>query len=145
MENNSNQHNNKEPKKEDIIELKDEEGNKIRDIKNIGNGNYLIHHYDKNGRRIRASIVNVETGEEEYSDYEFNKNGEETLLKHYEDGMLRQELLIEYDDLNNPVKMTEKDYIYDENDNIKETKIYTKEIQYEKDGTFKGFKYTDTN
>ena len=119
---------NREPEKKDFVELTDEEGNKIRDIKNIGDGNYLIRHYDKDGHRTRASIVNVETGEEEYSDFEFNENGEESVLKHYEDGLLRQELLIEYDDMNNPTKITEKDFIYDEDDNVKETKTFIREI-----------------
>ena len=126
-----------------FAELKDENGHKVRDVEDIDNGNYLIRDFDEKGNRVRASIVNIETGHEDFSEFEFNDAGEEIGLKHYENNVKTTDMNMEYNENNQPTKITETSLIYDENGKLKGTRTSIRELEYNADGSLKGIK--DTN
>ena len=129
---------------DEYVEITDENGNKIRDVYKLDNNEYLVNDFNPDGSRYRGSIINVETGDEDHADFKLSEDGKGTTgLTNYKNGVIDEDIDAKYDENGNGT-ITTKKYEYDENGQLKKTKIHTREVQYDENGTLKGFKYTDT-
>lgn len=130
-------------KEEYYVELYDDNGNKIRSVEDIDNDNYLVNDY-KDGKRITATLFNAVTGEEDRSEFIFDKNGEEVGVRTFKNRSQNQDIQVEFNDNNKPKKVTEVNYVFDENNDIKGIKEKVTEFEYDENGNMTNTKETVT-
>lgn len=130
-------------KEEYYVELYDDNGNKIRSVEDIDNDNYLVNDY-KDGKRIMATLFNAVTGEENRSEFIFDKNGEEVGVRTFKNRSQNQDIQVEFTEDNKPKKVTEVNYVFDENNNIKGIKEKVTEYEYDENGNVTNTKETVT-
>ena len=125
-----------------FVDLYDDNGKKVRYVEQLDdNGNYLVYEYE-NDKRTTSSILNVVTGKEEVSVPTFDENGNENGYTLYNNGVPAEGKQVIFDKNKRPVKIIEKQMIYDSKGNLTSEREQITEYKYNKDGSVKDIKYT---